>query len=140
MIRLFLDVNVLLDVLVNREPWVDDSARVLSLVDEPGVEGLVAAHSITTVHYLAGKHLGNQRAVGAIIGLLEHVSITPLDGDLLVRALSLGWSDVEDAVQWLSAERAGADYLVTRNPSDFEARSMPVLTPRQLLAALDATP
>lgn len=139
MIRLFLDINVVLDVLMNREPWVDDSASVLSLLDEPDIEGMIAAHSVTTLHYLAAKHLGNKRAVGTLIDLLEHVSVTSLDGDLLVRALSLGWNDVEDAVQWLSAPRGSADYLVTRDPSDFEARSIPVVTPRELLAALNAS-
>jgi hypothetical protein len=58
-----------------------------------------------------------------------------LDEDIL-RALSLGWDDVEDAVQGISAQRANADYLVTRYPYDFEAASIPVVTPKQLLATL----
>ena len=134
--RLFLDINVVLDVLANREPWVGDSAAVLSLLDHAEVEGLIAAHSVTTLYYLASKHLGHKAAVAALIGLLEHLSITALDEDTLLRALSLGWDDVEDAVQWVSAQRAHADYIVTRNPADFEAASVPVVTPKQLLATL----
>lgn len=137
--RLFLDINVVLDVLANREPWVEDSAAVLSLMDHPGVEGLIAAHSVTTLYYLSAKHLGHKAAVAALIALLEHLSVTPLDQDILLRALSLGWADVEDAVQGLSAQRAQADYLVTRNPTDFEAASVLVVTPRQLLATLAAS-
>lgn len=134
--RLFLDINVVLDVLADREPWVEHSAAVLSLLDRTDVHGLIAAHSVTTLYYLASRHLGHKRAVSALIDLLEHVSVTPLDEDVLLRALSLGWDDVEDAVQGLSAQRAHADYLVTRNPSDFDAGSIPVLTPEQLLATL----
>jgi predicted nucleic acid-binding protein len=134
--RLFLDINVVLDVLANREPWVGDSAAVLSLLDEPQVEGLMAAHSVTTLYYLAAKHLGHKSAVAALIELLEHLSVTPLDEDILLRALSLGRDDVEDAVQGVSAQRARADYLVTRNPSDFDAASVSVVTPKQLLATL----
>lgn len=134
--RLFLDIDVVLDVLANREPWVEDSAAILSLLDQAEVEGLMAAHSVTTLYYLARKHLGHKPAVAALIDLLEHLSVTPLDEDLLHRALSLGWDDVEDAVQGVSAQRANADYIVTRNPSDFGAASVPVVTPKQLLATL----
>jgi HEAT repeat protein len=128
--RLFLDINVVLDVLADREPWVEHSAAVLSLLDAAEVEGLIAAHSVTT------RHLGHKRAVAALIDLLEHLSVTPLDEDILLRALSLGWDDVEDAVQGISPPRAEAGYIVTRNPSDFEAASVPVVTPKQLLATL----
>lgn len=134
--RLFLDINVVLDVLADREPWVEHSAAVLSLLDAAEVEGLIAAHSVTTLYYLSARHLGHKRAVAALIDLLEHLSVTPLDEDILLRALSLGWDDVEDAVQGISAQRAEADYVVTRNPSDFEAASVPVVTPKQLLATL----
>jgi predicted nucleic acid-binding protein len=137
--RLFIDTNVILDVLTDREPWFEDSAAVLSLVDAPGVEGLVAAHTVTTLFYLSSKHLGRQRAASVLLDLLDHVMVTPLDQDLLLRALSLGWDDVEDAVQGISAQKAQADFLVTRNPSDFPSTAISVVTPQQLLAIL-ATP
>jgi predicted nucleic acid-binding protein len=136
--RLFIDTNVILDVLTDRQPWVEDSAAVLSLVDIPDVEGLVAAHSVTTLFYLASKHLGRPRTVAVLLDLLDHVTVTPLDQDLLLRALSLGWDDVEDAVQGISAQRAQADYLVTRNPSDFPSATVSVVTPRELLAVFSA--
>ncbi|TVP43502.1 MAG: hypothetical protein EA350_13525 [Gemmatimonadales bacterium] len=58
------------------------------------------------------------------------------DEDIRLRALSLGWDDVEDAVQGVSAQRGKAGYLVTRNPSEFAAASVPVVTPTELLATL----
>ena len=67
--------------------------------------------------------------------LFLDISVTPLDQDLLLRALSLGRHDVEDAVQGLSAQSARADYLVTRNPSDFPSTVVAVVTPPELLAA-----
>jgi predicted nucleic acid-binding protein len=133
---LFIDTNVILDVLTDREPWFKDSAAVLSLLDDPGVEGLVAAHTVTTLFYLASKYLGRQRTASVLLDLLDHVTVTPLDQDLLLRALSLGWEVMEDAVQGISAQRAEADYLVTRNPSDFPTTSVSVVTPQQLLAIL----
>jgi hypothetical protein len=69
LMRLFLDINVVLDVLADREPWVEHSAAVLSLLDAAEVEGLIAAHSVTTLYYLSARHLGHKRAVAALIDL-----------------------------------------------------------------------
>jgi hypothetical protein len=91
---------------------------------------------VTTLFYLTSKHLGPRQAAAVLLDLLDHVTVSPLDQDLLLRALSLGWEDVEDAVQGISAQKAQADYLVTRNPSDFPSSAVSVVTPKQLLAIL----
>lgn len=134
--RLFLDTNVALDVLARREPWFHDSATVLSLLESDEFDGIVAAHSITTLHYLCSRELGRDRATSALIDLLKLVSVAPLDQDMILKAIALGWPDVEDAIQMLSADHAGADFLVTRNASDFKSSSVPVVTPSELLAIL----
>ncbi len=131
-----LDVNVVLDVLARREPWFEHSAAVLSLVDRPDMEGYVAAHTITTLNYLLMKHHGRERAVEALIELLGLVRAVNVDHNRLLEALSLGWSDFEDAVQAACALRIKADYLVTRDPRGFRALSLPVVTPGELLAIL----
>jgi predicted nucleic acid-binding protein len=137
-VKLFLDINVILDVLAKRDPWFEDSAAVLSLLETDEFVGIVAAHSVTTLFYLASKHLGQRRATARLLDLLKLVSVSPLDQDTILKGIALGWSDFEDALQMLCADTAGADYLVTRNPQDFESDSIPVVTPAQLLAILQA--
>ncbi len=136
--RLFLDTHVVLDVLARRESWVRDSAAVLSLLESEGFDGIVAAHSITTLHYLCMKALGRDQANAALVSLLRLVSVAPLDQDMILKAVTLGWRDMEDAIQMLSAADANADYLVTRNTSDFEAAPIPVVSPSELLGLLQA--
>lgn len=136
--RLFLDINVILDVLSKRAPWFEDSAAILSLLETDELDGVVAAHSVTTLFYLASKHLGQRRATARLLDLLKLVSVSPVDQDTILRALALGWADFEDALQMLCADNAGVDYIVTRNPRDFESDSIPVLTPTELLAILQA--
>jgi predicted nucleic acid-binding protein len=135
-VKLLLDINVILDVLAKREPWFEDSAAVLSLLDTEEFEGVAAAHSITTLFYLASKHLGHRRATAKILDLLKLLSVAPVDQETILKGLALGWSDFEDALQMLCADAADADYLVTRNPRDFESESIPVVTPTELLAIL----
>lgn len=67
--KLFVDTNVVLDVLAQREPWFDDSARVLAHIEQGGATGQFAAHSLTTLHYLLAKHLGQQKTAAVLIDL-----------------------------------------------------------------------
>jgi len=135
-VRLFLDTNIVLDVLARREPWFRDSGAVLSLLELDGFEGVVAAHSITTLHYLCSRALGSEQATLALLDLLKLVSVAPLDQDMILKAIALGWTDFEDAIQMISAHDIGADYLVTRDRGDFRASPIPVVTPSELLSIL----
>ncbi|NKB69221.1 MAG: PIN domain-containing protein [Candidatus Latescibacteria bacterium] len=131
--KLFLDANILLDVLAQREPWVGDSAAVLSLVDTGVASGFVAAHTITTLHYLLRKHAGQEKAGTALVDLLDLVRVAAVDEQVIRQALSMAWRDFEDAVQAVCALRTGVDYFVTRNPRDFAALSIPVVRPAEVL-------
>ena len=131
--RLFLDANVVLDVLAEREPHWKASARVLAEVEKRRATGLIAAHSVTTIYYLLSKHLNRRKARAAIVQLLNLVQTAPVNHDVLLQALSLGWDDFEDAVQAAAALNAKATHLITRNPRDFTGLTIPVLTPEELI-------
>jgi len=68
--------------------------------------------------------------------VLRLVRVVPGDHDMMLKALSLGWKDFEDAVQAVCALQVGADYVVSRDPDDFESFSIPVVSPSDLLALL----
>lgn len=131
--KLFFDLNVILDVLARREPWVHDSAAALSLAVEGKAQGFIAAHTATTLDYLLRKHVGAERAAGALVDLLGIVRAVGVDHDQLHRAFALGWNDFEDAVQAVCALETGADYIVTRDPKPFAALTIPVVHPSELL-------
>lgn len=132
--RLFFDLNVILDVLANREPWVHDSAGALSLVADGKAEGFIAAHSVTTLDYLLRKHVGAGRTAATLVDLLGIVHAVAIGHEQLLKALSLGWNDFEDAVQAVCALEIQADYLVTRDLKPYAALSIPVVQPSELLS------
>jgi predicted nucleic acid-binding protein len=121
---------------VNRAPFVQDSALVLTAVDEGRAEGLVAAHTITTAYYVTAKIRDVQVATAAISKLLGIVDVIAADRADLLRAISLGWRDFEDAVQAVSAEKIAADAIVTRDPKDFQGATTTVRSPAEVLALL----
>lgn len=134
--KLLIDTNVVLDVLAQREPWFGDSARLLAHIEQGGASGHIAAHTLTTLHYLLAKHLGQQKTAAVLIDLTAMLRVEPVDHAVLQQALALGWRDFEDAVQAVTAAQCQADYFVTRNPRDFRQSLVPVITPSEFLALI----
>jgi predicted nucleic acid-binding protein len=137
-LRVLVDANVALDVLAKREPHYPTSAAVWTLAEQGEIEGLLAAHSITTLHYLLAKHLDYQPASLAIIKLLQVFDVAAVDQQVILKALTLNWRDFEDAVQMATALNSQSNYLVTRNPKDFKDELVQVLQPGDLLALFSA--
>lgn len=131
--KLFIDTNVVLDVLAQREPWFGDSARVLAHIEQGSASGHIAAHTLTTLHFLLARHLGQQKTAAVLIDLTAMLRVEAVDHQILQQALALGWHDFEDAVQAVTAAQCRADYLVTRNPRDFRKSLVPVITPSEFL-------
>lgn len=132
--RLFFDTDVLLDVLADRSPFAADSAGALALVERGGAVGFVAAHSITTLHYLLRRELTARRTRRLLMDLMRLLSIVPVDHDRLLQGFALGWGDFEDAVQAACAAKADVDYLVTRDRKGFARSDIPIASPAELLA------
>jgi hypothetical protein len=84
---------------------------------------------------LLSNHLSRRKARAAVVHLLGLVETAPVDHDVLLHALPLGWDDFEDAVQAAAALKAKATHLITRNPRDFAGLAIPVLTPEEFVAA-----
>ena len=138
--KVLVDLNVILDVLGEREPYYRTSAEVWGVIEDGEAEGLIAAHSMTTVHYLIRRHLNQDKANSAVQDLMKVFSVAAVDSEVLGEAIGMRWPDFfEDAVQMAAASRSGADYIVTRNPKDFKGGLVDILQPGEFLAMLKAS-
>lgn len=134
MSRVLFDLNVVLDVLFQRAPHYKEAAVLFRRIEAGDLVGYLAAHSVTTLYYLAAKRLGRAKCTRLMVDVLELFEVVPVDGHGLKHALGLGWKDFEDAVQAVCAESAAVDYLVTRDKKGFRAATIRVLTPGELVA------
>ncbi len=135
--RVLVDTNVVLDVLLNREPFAESAARVLALVEESRIEGFLCATTVTTIDYLLGQALAAPHARAALQRLLNLFEIAPVNRPVLEQALRSGVSDFEDAVLEQAARLVSADAILTRNLKDFKKSSVTAFDPPELLAAFD---
>ena len=127
--RILLDVNVVLDVLMDRRPHANVSSFVWAAVERGHLKGLLAAHGVTTIHYLVRSARGVGAARSAVDGILRVLDVARVDGEVIRRALRLGWSDFEDAVTAAAAEAAHCQAIVSRDPKGFPHSPVRVITP-----------
>jgi hypothetical protein len=134
--KVALDLNVVLDVVQNRQPHYQDSADVLSRARTGDISALLPGHAITTLYYILAKAAGKAKADQTVDWLLSHFEVGAADKAILRRARQMSLADFEDAVVSSVAEAAHCDYVVTRNVSDFTGSPVPAITPTDFLAVL----
>ena len=132
--KLLIDTNVVLDVLLRREPFFRTAAEVLNLTQLDEVREYVSASAITDIYYIANKQMKDRDAVRDLLKrLLMIVSVAAVSEWEIQNALNLTWGDFEDSVQYSVALLNKMDGIVTRNPSDYQEANMRIWLPEQVL-------
>jgi predicted nucleic acid-binding protein len=132
-----VDVNVLLDAVLERQPHAGVAARIWTAFETRQATGLVPAHGVTTLFYLFERARGAASARRAVGHLLTVFGVAAVNRAVLQRALTLGWADFEDAVCAAAAEAVGCDLIVTRDPAGFRSSPVHTVDPATALALLD---
>ncbi len=132
--NVFLDTNVLLDVLAQREPFYTASAQVWTLAETGRIVGFVSTLSLPNLFYLMRRSEGSRKAKKNLGILRDIFQLVPLDEQITHQSLGADIEDFEDAVQFFSVIRAGATTLITRNPKDFPKGDIAIQTPAEFLA------
>lgn len=133
--KYLIDTNVILDVLLKREPFYKSCASVLTLARRKEIELYVSASAITDIYYIANQALRDRAEVkGLIVKLIKVVSVAGISEDEIQKALALPWKDFEDSVQYSVALLQKMDGIVTRNPKDYKEAEMKVWDPEEIVS------
>jgi predicted nucleic acid-binding protein len=132
--KVLCDINVILDILLSREPFHRPAGVIFGAIERGVVRGYLCAVGFPTLHYLLAKHIGTTAAVQSLNKIRTVFRVAPVDEKVVDLALASSIRDFEDAVQYYSATSVGADILITRNKKDYPARGIPVVTPEEFLA------
>ena len=134
--KILLDTNVVLDVLLRRETWLADAERLWEAAEQGHVHAHVCASSITDIFYICRKLVGVEAARGIVRACLDRLEIVGVTRDLLDSAFALGHPDFEDDLQVVCAVAAGLDAIVTRDTTGFAGSPIAALSPAELLERL----
>ena len=136
--KVVFDTDVILDLLLDREPFSESAARIFSRAETGDVTGYMCATTLTTIHYLATKVVGANRAKRHIRKLLSLLEVAPVHRAVLESALEGGIEDFEDAVVSEAARHVGAKAIVTRNIRHYTDSVIPAYSPVEMLKMLAA--
>jgi len=137
-LKILLDTNIVLDVLMDRAPFADSAVELFSKVEDGTVIGYLCGTTITTVYCLAAKAVGAARARKELGKLLTIFEIAPVNRHVLESALAAGFADFEDAVIHEAARHAGANAIVTRDRKDYKKSRLAVYTSEEMAKILAA--
>jgi predicted nucleic acid-binding protein len=135
-LRAIVDTNVVLDVLLEREPFVKPAVEVFRLAEESRIVAFICATTVTTIDYLLAKSLQKPKARDALHRLISLFEIATVNRPVIERALASKIPDFEDAVLNEAAQMAGADFVITRNTRDFVGSALKVCDPNEFIALL----
>ncbi|MBI4871487.1 MAG: PIN domain-containing protein [Candidatus Riflebacteria bacterium] len=134
--KVLFDVNVVLDLLLNREPFAADAGEVLSMAEEGRVSGFLCATGVTTIHYVARKTVGTAASKKRLQKLLGFLHVAKVDASIIDRALQSTTDDFEDAVAVEASAAVSAEAIVTRNLTDFKGARIRAYTPAEFIATM----
>lgn len=132
--RLLIDTNILIDFILNRQPYTDQAEQIIYMCKNKVVDGCIAAHSLTNLFYILRKQLSVEERKSFLYYLSEITEIIGVDKPKILSALDNDdFSDFKDSVQTECAKSFYADYIITRNIKDFKNSPIKPLTPDDFL-------
>jgi len=132
--KLLIDANIILDALMNREPWAEDAQDIILAIAEEKAEGFITASSFTDIYYLLRKHLKDKELTKkSLISLLELVKILDVNSTDCEKAFNVPMTDYEDALLALCGKRHKIDYIVTRNIKHFGESPVKAIESKDIL-------
>lgn len=130
--RVLIDTNVILDVWLAREPFLKESAKLVSAAESGLITGIICPTTVTTLHYLVKKVKGDAKARSLIDSLLQICEMGSLRKKEIAVALESKMNDFEDAVIEAVALESKADVIATRNLADFKKSRVPAREPQKI--------
>ncbi|GJM59674.1 PIN domain-containing protein [Persicobacter diffluens] len=134
--RIFLDTNVVLDLLLKRKEFLTDAIRLFTLIEYKKIEAVVCPVTYTTASYfLSREKYQNQDELFTWLSILLKTAV--VDGEIIQKALHSKFRDFEDSVQHQCAINEGCKVIITRNRKYFQHALLPVMLPKEYLASLE---
>jgi predicted nucleic acid-binding protein len=136
--KILIDTNVVLDVLLKRQPYYTDAILISILLEKNIIEGYVSASAITDVYYIINKEFKDTaKSIGKIKDILKIIGIASINEFNIYEAIDSGWDDFEDALQYVVGKEIEVDYIVTRNTKDYEKSIIKIIEPNTLLDIIE---
>ena len=136
--KILLDTNVVIDILLKRQPYYEDAVLISILLEKDILEGYISASAITDIYYIINKEFRDrEKSFGKIKDILRIVYVASVNEFNIYEAIDSNWDDFEDALQYIVGKEIDVDYIVTRNTKDYEKSIVKIIEPNRLLDIIE---
>ena len=136
--KILLDTNVVIDILLKRRPYYEDAVLISILLEKDILEGYISASAITDIYYIINKEFRDrEKSFGKIKDILRIVYVASVNEFNIYEAIDSNWDDFEDALQYIVGKEIDVDYIVTRNTKDYEKSILKIIEPNRLLDIIE---
>ena len=134
--KVFLDTNIILDLLAERYPFYEPIAKIVSLADRKELTLLTSPISFTTAEYVLSKFETKESALLKLQKFSILCKVAEANQETIDKSLFSLFSDFEDAVQYFCALQSNCNLILTRNKMDFKNSAIPIFTAPEFLASI----
>ncbi len=134
--KIFLDTNIILDFLGEREGFYEASAKIMTLADKKKIQAYTSPSSVSNVFYVLAKYESSKIALEKIRKFKLLCSMSVMDDEVVEKAINSDFKDFEDAMQYFSALASNCEIIITRNEKDFKNAMIPVMNAESYLLIL----
>ncbi|MFH1194913.1 MAG: PIN domain-containing protein [bacterium] len=131
--KILIDTNTLLDLFLDRMPFSESAAQLISLIEMKRITGCISATSVTTIAYYLQKYLEKEKSREAMKEILSLFEVAEINKKILIAAQKSEFNDFEDAVIYEAAKAEKVEAIVTRNKNDFEPSKISVFNAEEFL-------
>lgn len=134
--RIFLDTNVILDLLGGRVPFFDSIAKIATLADQKKLTIIVSPLSFATIDYVLNKYESSKAVLNKLRKFKIICEVCEVNEETIDKALNSNFKDFEDAVQYFTALQSNCSIIITRNGKDFKNSTIPIMTAEEYLSSI----
>lgn len=134
--KIYIDTNIMLDLLGEREGFYHDAAKLASLADQKIISVIASPISYATVNYFLSKFENSNVAREKLRKFKLVSEICTIDESIVEKSLNSNFSDFDDALHYFNAIESKCDLIITRNPKDFKYSTLPIMSPKEFLSSL----
>jgi len=136
MTRIFLDTNVILDLLAERNPFYDSIAKIATLADQKKLILVSSPISFTTIDYILNKFESSESVLNKLRKFKIICKVCEVNEETIEKGLNSGFQDFEDSIQYFSAVQSNCSIIITRNTKDFKKSTIPIMTAEEYLSSI----
>ena len=134
--KILIDTNIILDIALNRKPFVQKSGELIRFIEKDKIPAYITATTVTDIYFIAQRKTGHSKAIKFLKNLFELIEIAGVNSASIYNALNLGMKDFEDAVQTETAKQNNIPIIITRNQADFKNSGLEIYSPEEFINSI----